>query len=566
MPFKKSDANSKGQGQPRSRSRPLHSKVTFNTTTNDVSVVASSSRKRKFPFNNTEKSRKAPRRAKTATTTSEPGDRTSTRSATTWTPTASAAKQAKTTLTKKVKADESVSLGSAPTSLLRIINKAPTQVLQVIVFGSGECGELGLGPNEKEKPRPFVNPFLSGSGGGPDAFHVVQLDCGGMHTVALTNDNKIITWGVNDRGALGRDTAWDGGLRDVDAESDNSEDESLNPLESTPTQIPADRFPPGTKFVQVVAGDSCSFALTDTGLVYGWGTFLDAEGKPRFIYTNKKLIEVLREPSLIPGIANITQLACGKNHAIALDQTGNVWAWGVGQKNQLGYHLFESSRQYSRRLLESLKPRRVNLRRNRAKYIASGLEHSFAVDRKDNVWAWGLNRFGQAGYAKEAGSDNICLPYPMKIAGLAGKGVAVLSGGADHSAAVTADGQCLVWGRIDGGQLGVELDDEQLQDDTLTRRDDRGHPRICLRPVAVPNIGAAAYVSCGTGHTIFVSTEGRAYGAGFGSLGQLGIASNDDANVAERITGAAIKNKRLTWCGAGGLFSMVATPAEEAAP
>lgn len=269
------------------------------------------------------------------------------------------------------------------------------------------------------------------------------------------------------------------------------------------------------------------------------------------------------EPSLLPDLANITQLACGKNHAIALDQVGNVWAWGVGQKNQLGYHLFES-RQYSRRLLESFQPRRVNLHRNKAKYIASGLEHSFAVDQKDNVWAWGLNHFGQAGYAKDAGSNNICLPYPMKITGLGGKGVTVLSGGADHSAAVTANGQCLVWGRIDGGQLGVKLDDEQLQDETLVRRDDRGLPRICLRPVAVPNIGATADVSCGNGFTIFVNTEGGAYGAGFGSMGQLGIASQDDTNVAERITGAAIKKKRLTWCGTGGQFSMVATPAEAA--
>ncbi|GAW22124.1 hypothetical protein ANO14919_116590 [Xylariales sp. No.14919] len=175
-------------------------------------------------------------------------------------------KRGKVAPTKKGGAAEAVKSASLPA-----INKPPTQVLQIIVFGSGECGELGHGPREKEKPRPFVNPFLSGDEG--TAFHVVQLDCGGMHTVALTSDNKIITWGVNDRGALGRDTTWDGGLRDVDAESDD-EDEHLNPMESIPTQIPADSFPPGTKFVQVAAGDSCSFGLTDTGLVYGWGTFL----------------------------------------------------------------------------------------------------------------------------------------------------------------------------------------------------------------------------------------------------------------------------------------------------
>ena len=58
----------------------------------------------------------------------------------------------------------------------------------------------------------------------------------------------------------------------MDAESDEEEAE-LNPLESTPAEIPPHHFPAGTQFVQVAAGDSCSFALTDTGLVYGWGTF-----------------------------------------------------------------------------------------------------------------------------------------------------------------------------------------------------------------------------------------------------------------------------------------------------
>lgn len=114
---------------------------------------------------------------------------------------------------------------------------------------------------------------------------MVQLDCGGMHTIALTEDSKIVTWGGNDKGALGRDTNWDGGLKDMDAEKSgsdsDSDDEALNPVESTPTHIPESAFPKGTKFTHVAAGDSCSFAVTDTGLVYGWGTFLVSIGTPR---------------------------------------------------------------------------------------------------------------------------------------------------------------------------------------------------------------------------------------------------------------------------------------------
>lgn len=151
------------------------------------------------------------------------------------------------------------------------INQAPNEVLAVFATGNGESGELGLGPSVTETVRPRANLYLDP--GDESNFHVVQLDCGGMHTIALTDNNQIITWGVNDKGALGRDTTWGGGLeRDIDEDASDASGD-LNPLESTPAQVSPDCFPPKTKFVQVAAGDSCSFALTDAGLVYGWGTF-----------------------------------------------------------------------------------------------------------------------------------------------------------------------------------------------------------------------------------------------------------------------------------------------------
>jgi len=156
-----------------------------------------------------------------------------------------------------------------------VINDVPVQKLDVYVFGEGSSGELGLGIAKTaiDVKRPRLNPLLSAKDVG-----VVQIATGGMHVLALTKDSHILTWGVNDHGALGRDTAWDGGMEDIadnksNSDSDDASDSGLNPRESTPTAIPSDCFPAGTVFVKVAAGDSLSLALTDDGHVYGWGTF-----------------------------------------------------------------------------------------------------------------------------------------------------------------------------------------------------------------------------------------------------------------------------------------------------
>ena len=164
----------------------------------------------------------------------------------------------------------------APAKAKTVLNTAPIQRLDVYVFGNGEQAELGLGPDPKttrKVKRPRLHPSLDA-----DKVGVVAVSTGGMHTAVLTHDNKILTWGVNDQGALGRDTAWEGGERDIaddKSDSDSEEEvlEPLNPYESTPGQVDVSALPSNIVWTQLACTDSATFALTDDGLVYGWGTF-----------------------------------------------------------------------------------------------------------------------------------------------------------------------------------------------------------------------------------------------------------------------------------------------------
>ncbi|KAF3768639.1 RCC1/BLIP-II [Cryphonectria parasitica EP155] len=194
------------------------------------------------------------------------------------------------------------------------------------------------------------------------------------------------------------------------------------------------------------------------------------------------------------------------------------------------------------------------------KSVAAGPYHSLAVDNKDRVFAWGMNNFGQAGYASNAGADSAELPYPMQIKPLSKQGIEQMAAGAHHSAAVTKDGRYLVWGRIDGGHLGLKLSQEQIDNPKVVRKDEYEKPRILLEPTAVPNLGKAAYIACSTGHTIFVNRDGKAFASGFGSQLQLGNGKDDDVEVAEEVKAKSLEGVKLSWCGTGGQFSMVAAP------
>lgn len=435
----------------------------------------------------------------------------------------------------------------------KAINEVPKDVLDIFVFGEGTSGELGLGnqKHDNKKPvdvkRPRLNHNLDAAKVG-----VVQIACGGMHVVALTHDNNILTWGVNDDRALGRDTTWDGGVRNADDSDSDDEDEGfkeMNPKEATPGLVDFRDEVAGTKFVQVAATDSASFALTEDGRVYGWGTFRGDDGIIGFTET----VRVQQTPVVVEGLKDIKRLAAGANHVLALDIDGKVLAWGSGGQFQLG------RKAITRGGNTGLKPEAVGkfTRKHHAVAIAAGSYHSFYIDNYGQLYAWGLNNYSQTGHDDNAGNDAAMVISPKPVAALKGKTLLSIEGGMHHSLATTKDGELLTWGRVDGHQVGHPA---SVYNEDNTVFDEHNKPRILTEPTRTGRDFKTRFVAAGTDNSFAITDKGAVYSWGFSANYQTGQGTTTDIETPTIIDNTAIRSRDVVWVGAGGQYSIIASP------
>ena len=139
-----------------------------------------------------------------------------------------------------------------------------------------------------------------------------------MHTVVILDDATVCTAGVNDDGALGRETAME-----------ESGDSQGIPDEQNPALFGKVDLPVGaSRPVQTVATDSGSFVLTEDGSVYGWGTFRNEHGVFGFNPTSQKQLR----PTLVykprgRHAPPVVKLGAGGNHVVAILKVSSVFTF-----------------------------------------------------------------------------------------------------------------------------------------------------------------------------------------------------------------------------------------------
>jgi regulator of chromosome condensation len=179
------------------------------------------------------------------------------------------------------------------------------------------------------------------------------------------------------------------------------------------------------------------------------------------------------------------------------------------------------------------------------------------------VYAWGYNRYGQTGVIDDVnllGADST-VPVPTGLEGL-GLGSLepdreyILTGGRDHSLAVTEDGRCLSWGSIGGNSLGVRQD--MMSEDDLLFEDGSETPRILTKPTMVSGVESRVEkASVGWGHSILVSKSGTAYAWGSNGEYEVKQPRSDGLELPSAVQTSPLRGLRVVDAAAGRQFSVL---------
>ncbi|MDR1151498.1 MAG: hypothetical protein LBK72_03305 [Bifidobacteriaceae bacterium] len=262
-------------------------------------------------------------------------------------------------------------------------------------WGSREDGRLGDGIDIGRTATPVQVPGLS---------HVVSVGAAYGHTVAALADGTVWTWGSNWGSALGT------GVSDS--------------YSAVPVQVPE-----LTDVTLVTAGGSSSWALTRSGLVYGWGH------NRSYRLGNGDDIDSAT-PVLVAGVRDVVDVVAGSSHTVALTASGEVWTWGGNYDGQLGTGSDETVLTPVR--VDGVPPMTA---------VAAGSTFTLAVDATGRVWGWGdASGSGLLGLGTKEGSlEPVPIPGLVNVASIAASQFVI---------AITLAGDVWTWGGNYTGQLG----------------------------------------------------------------------------------------------------------------
>ena len=244
---------------------------------------------------------------------------------------------------------------------------------EVWTWGYNGYGQLGIG-NTETKNRPTKTNIYN-SKDETQSTYAIDVAAGYSHTLVLKSDGTVWAAGYNEYGQLGDSST-----------TNTSEFVQV-------TGIPE-------KVIAITAGGHSSYALTESGKVYGWGYNYEGQlGRGSTSQNNPNAT-----PQKMQKVSNIIQMSAGDNHIVMLDADGTVWSTGhnyygqLGTNNKTNYSIPQQMRTGTTTVLNNIKK------------VSAGSLHTLALAENGTVYSLGYNYYGQLGTRN---TTNYMLPVTM---------------------------------------------------------------------------------------------------------------------------------------------------------
>ncbi|MGW1116336.1 RCC1 domain-containing protein [Streptomyces tanashiensis] len=332
----------------------------------------------------------------------------------------------------------------------------------------------------------------------------VQVAGGDDHSIALLEDGSVVAWGANLSGQLGDGT---------------------NTARTTPVKVcavgetaPCASFLKGV--VAVAAGDVHSLALLTDGTVVSWGNNGFGQlGEGSAVNHETTPVRVCAVGGTAPCtsyLSNVTSIAGGYQHSLALLSDGHVRSWGLNDTGQLG----DGTTDFR------ISPVAVGSLSDVVS-IAAGTTHSVASRSDGSAFTWGSGEaLGDGSGALATNPVQVCAIGQVAPCGAFLSGVRSVGAGAYHSLAARSDGTAVAWGYNADGQLGVG--------DTFNR----SVPVQVCAPGGCTGVltGVTAVAGGPNGlHSLALRSDGSVRAWGANDQGQLGDGTRTDRHTPIRV-------------------------------
>ena len=336
---------------------------------------------------------------------------------------------------------------------------------QLYSWGACACGQLGIDDasntvldSEGYPAQPFPKQIIR-----LNNIKIKYVACGDAHTLAISDNGDIYSWGGSGCGQLGHPNI-----------SELPKDNDSFPYLPFPKIIDSIQ---DIKMCDISCGKTHSVAIDNSGNVYSWGGGASGQLGVKDIsllpldedsYPYQPLPCVLS--CLKQNNIYITKAVCGEVHTLLLSTTGELYSFGSGAKGQLGLGPIKNLPIDCDNYQFMPVPKKIGgiLQNKRIVYISSGDNHCMVIDSEGKLYGWGFAKFGQIGMTPDEVKiydtdidGNPIISSPVHISKMGNLIMEKVSCGENHTIVLTNKGIVFGFGLNLYGQLGISANQKE---------------------------------------------------------------------------------------------------------